>query len=172
MSAPEGAPRLVAAPLGRRLAAFLYEGVLLFGIVFATGLVYAVVVRQTNAMAHRSGLIAACFLVMGLYFVGAWSRGGQTLAMKTWHLRVVTSTGAPLTPLRAAARYVAAWLWVLPPLAFSAAAFPRNVATEIGVPLAWVLLYAFSALLHPRRQFWHDALCDTAVVLAPPVRRA
>lgn len=172
MSTPGGVPRLVAAPLARRLAAFLYEGVLLFGIVFATGLVYAVAVRQTNAMTHRSGLIAACFLVMGLYFVGTWSHGGQTLAMKTWHLRVVTATGAPLTPRRAAARYVAAWLWVLPPLAFAATAFPRNLATEIGLPVAWMLLYAFSALLHPRRQFWHDVLCDTAVVLAPPVRRA
>ena len=39
------------------------------------------------------------------------------------------------------------------------------------LPVAWIALYAVSALLHPRRQFWHDALCGTAVVDAPPVAR-
>lgn len=170
-SAAPGHPRLVAAPLRRRMAAFLYEGVLLFGILFATGLVYGVALRQTNAMEHRSGLIAACFFVLGLYFVGTWTHGGQTLAMKTWHLRVVTDTGAPLSPRRALARYLACWAWVLPPLAFAAAALPHSVGAELGLPAAWVALYALSSLLHPRGQFWHDALCDTAIVAAPPVVR-
>jgi hypothetical protein len=35
-----------------------------------------------------------------------------------------------------------------------------------------VIVYAASALLHPRRQFWHDALCDTAIVDAPPIQRS
>jgi uncharacterized RDD family membrane protein YckC len=151
------------------MAAFLYEGVLVFGIVFATGLVYAVAVGQTNAMQHRPGLIAACFLVLGVYFVGLWTRSGQTLAMKTWHLRVVTDTGLPLTPRRALARYLAAWVWFLPPLVFAATFVRPTVAAYLGIPALWIAAYAFSALLHPRRQFWHDALCDTAIVTAKPV---
>jgi uncharacterized RDD family membrane protein YckC len=150
------------------MAAFAYEGVLLFGIVFATGLVYAVTVRQTSGIEHRPGLMAACFLVLGLYFVGLWLRGGQTLAMKTWHLRVLDATGAPLTPRQALGRYVAAWSWVLPPLLVAALLGRRSLALDLALPAAWVLLYALSALLHPRRQFWHDALCGTAVVDAPP----
>ena len=160
--------RLVAAPLVRRMAAFLYEGVLVFGIVFATGLVYGIVVRQTNAMQHRPGLIAAEFLVLGLYFIGLWTRGGQTLAMKTWHLRVATDTGAPLTPRRALARYLAAWVWFLPPLVLASTFAQPSVTAYLGIPAIWIVLYALAALLHPRRQFWHDALCDTAIVTARP----
>jgi uncharacterized RDD family membrane protein YckC len=170
-SAAPGDARLVAAPLRRRMAAFVYEGILLFGIVFATALVYGVATRQTNAMEHRSGLIAACFLVLGLYFVGTWTHGGQTLAMKTWHLRVATDTGAALPPWRALMRYLASWVWVLPPLAFASAALPRSTTAYFGALGAWVVLYALSALLHPRRQFWHDALCNTAIVLKPPFVR-
>jgi uncharacterized RDD family membrane protein YckC len=150
------------------MAAFTYEGVLAFGILFATGLVYAVAVRQTSGIEHRPGLLAACFLVLGVYFVGLWCRSGQTLAMKTWHLKVLHATGTPLTPRRALARYLAAWVWILPPLAL-ASALPRpSLAAYLTIPVVWIVAYALSALLHPRRQFWHDALCDTAVVDAPP----
>ena len=168
---PADAP-LATAPLYRRMMAFLYEGVLLFGILVATALAYGIAVQQTNAMQHRTGLIAVCFFVLGLYFIGTWTHGGQTLAMKTWHLRVLTDTGAPLTPRRALMRYVASWVWFVPPLAFASAALPRSVAVYLGVPAAWIALYAASALLHPRRQFWHDALCGTAIVVAPPIVRA
>jgi uncharacterized RDD family membrane protein YckC len=160
--------RLHAAPLLRRMAAFAYEGVLVFGILFATGLVYAVTVRQTSGIQHRPGLIAACFLVLGLYFVGLWWRSGQTLAMKTWHLRVLTADGAPLTPRRALARYLASWVWILPPLAACSAFVQPDLGIYLAIPVVWIAAYALSALLHPRRQFWHDALCETAVVDAPP----
>src|SRR5690606_39558206 len=56
------------------------------------------------------------FVVLAIYFVGFWHRG-QTLAMKTWHIRVVDKTGRPLTRIRALARYALCWLWLLPPLA-------------------------------------------------------
>jgi len=150
------------------MAAFMYEGVLVFGVLFAAGLIYAIAVHQTNGMQHRTGLIATCFLVLGLYFVGLWSRSGQTLAMKTWHLRVLTSTGAPLSPRRALARYLAAWVWILPPTIVASTLPHPSLAAFLGLPVAWVAVYASSALLHPRRQFWHDALCDTAIVHAPP----
>ena len=34
------------------------------------------------------------FVVLGIYFVWFWSRG-QTLAMKTWHIRLVDAQGRP-----------------------------------------------------------------------------
>ncbi|HEY8973404.1 MAG TPA: RDD family protein, partial [Burkholderiaceae bacterium] len=89
-------PRLAAAPLVRRMAAFLYEGVLLFGVTFATGLVFAVALHQNNAMKLRSSLIGVEFVVVGLYFIVLWVRSGQTLPMKTWHLRLLTDDGAPV----------------------------------------------------------------------------
>lgn len=167
---PASAPdtRLVAAPLVRRMAAFLYEGVLLFGVLAVAGLAYGIAVHQTSGIEKRSGLIAVCFLVLGLYFVGLWTRAGQTLAMKTWHLRVLTSHGQPLSPRRALARYLAGYVWFLPPLALAGAARLPSAAANFWLVGAWIVVYALSSRLHPRRQFWHDALCDTAVVDSRP----
>ena len=160
--------RLAAAPLLRRMAAFLYEGVLLFGVVFANSLVFGITMHQDSGMKLRTPLMAVNFLVVGLYFIGLWVRSGQTLAMKTWHLRLLTDRGQPLSPRRALARYLASYVWFLPPLVL-AGALKLPSPTAIGaIVVGWVVLYALSARLHPRRQFWHDALCDTAVVFVRP----
>ena len=161
---------LAAAPLVRRMAAFLYEGVLLFGVTFATGLVFAVALHQDNGMKLRSGLIAVEFAVVGVYFIGLWVRSGQTLAMKTWHLRLLTVDGGPVPPRRALARYLASYAWFLPPLALASALHLPNPWAITGLVTGWILLYALSTRLHPRRQFWHDALCDTAIVGYQPTR--
>ena len=169
-SMPASAPgaRPVAAPLVRRMAAFMYEGVLLFGVTFATGLVFAVAAHQDNGLKLRTALIAVEFLVVGFYFVGLWLRSGQTLAMKTWHLRLLTDAGLPLSPRRALARYLASYVWFLPPLALAAALHLPSAWAICGLVVGWIVAYALSSLLNPRRQFWHDWLCDTAVVTALP----
>ena len=161
--------RLAAAPLVRRMAAFMYEGVLLFGVVFAAGLVFAVAMHQDSGLKMRTALIAFLFVVVGFYFIGLWVRSGQTLAMKTWHLRLLTDRGLPLPPRRALARYLASYVWFLPPLALASALQLPGPWAIAGLVVGWIVLYALSALLHPSRQFWHDWLCDTAIVTARPV---
>ena len=167
--ASPGDESLVAAPLVRRMAAFLYEGVLLFGVLAVAGTVYGVAVHQTSGIEKRTGLMAVCFVVLGLYFILLWTRAGQTLPMKTWHLRLVTDRGLPLTPRRALARYLAAWIWFVPPLALASSLHLPGAWGIFGVLAGWIVLYALSALLHPSRQFWHDWLCDTAIVTARPL---
>ncbi|MDP3615807.1 MAG: RDD family protein, partial [Rubrivivax sp.] len=103
--------------LARRLACFLYEGVLLFGVVVIAGLGYGIVTQQRHALVGSTGLQAFLVLVLGLYFVHFWSRSGQTLAMLTWHIRLVTASGQPVSRLRAACRYLLSWIWFLPALA-------------------------------------------------------
>ena len=170
-TASGAAPRgglVVAPPLLRRMAAFLYEGVLCFGILVSVTGIYFVLAHQTSAIEKRPGLLASCFVALGFYFIYLWVRSGQTLAQKTWHLRVVTAAGAPLTPRRAMARYLAAWLWVLPPLALASLLDVRSPSFDFTLLVAWIAAYALSARLHPRRQFWHDALCGTALADARP----
>ena len=168
-SSPDGGARVVAPALARRMAAFLCEGVLCFGIVVSVAGIYYVLAHQDSGIEKRSGLLASCFVALGCYFTYLWTRGGQTLAQKTWHLRVVTSTGAPLAPRRALARYFAAWVWLLPPLALASLLDVRSPGFDFSLLIVWILAYAFSALLHPRRQFWHDALCGTAIVTSRPL---
>ncbi len=167
MSRQDGS-RIVAPPLLRRMAAFLYEGVLCFGIVVSVAGIYYVLAHQTSGIEKRSGLLASCFVALGFYFVYLWTRSGQTLAQKTWHLRVVSTTGAPVSPKRAMARYLAAWVWFLPPLALASLLDVRSPSFDFTLLIVWIVAYALSAQLHPRRQFWHDVLCGTALADARP----
>ncbi|RTL36221.1 MAG: RDD family protein [Burkholderiales bacterium] len=167
-----GAPDLSATPpgLARRFAAFLYEGVLLFGVVFFAGLLYAILTRQEHALQGRTGMSVVIFLVLGLYFVGFWTRTGQTLAMKTWHLRVVDAAGRPLGVVRAIVRYLLSWLWFLPALLSVRLIGLHSGGAIIGSLIAGVLAYLVIARLHPQRQFLHDALCGARVITQLPQR--
>ena len=103
-----------APGLARRLAAFVYEGVLLFGVLMIAGFLYSLITQQRHALQGRTGMMLFLFGVLGLYFTWFWSRGGQTVAMKAWHIRLLSADGAPVSRLRAGARYLLAWLWFLP----------------------------------------------------------
>lgn len=153
------------------MAALLYEGVLLFGVVMLAGLFYGVVTQQRHALVGSTGLQAFLFGVLGLYFVWFWTRGGQTLAMLTWRIRVVTREGHPLRPLRAVMRYVAAWMWFLPSLALVQASGLKGGWPVAGVVITGMLFYAALARLHPDRQFLHDLICGTRLVIKPPPPR-
>lgn len=156
------AAALQAPPLIRRMASWLYEGMLLFGVVFIAGYLFSTLSQTRHAMDHRAGLQAFLFLVLGIYFTWFWHRG-QTLAMKTWHIKVVDVQGRPLTQAHALRRYLISWLWFAPPLVLT---WPLHLpALEVAVlMMGWVVLWALLSRFHPQRQFWHDALANTRLV--------
>lgn len=167
-----GSGALDTPSLRRRLACFVYEGVLLFGVLMAAGMVYALATQQRHALIGTSGLRAFLFVVLGMYFIYFWCRNGQTLAMQTWQIRLVTQDGGRLRPAHALARYLLSWLWFLPALItlhFTGltGGLPTFTALLVGV-----LGYAGLARMHPDRQYWHDAVCKTRLVRAqPPARK-
>ena len=158
-----------APGLARRLACFLYEGVLLFGLLVAAGLTYALVTDQRHALIGSSGLRASLFVVLGVYFIGFWSRQGQTLAMRTWRMRLTTKDGQHPGPMRAACRYLLAWLWFLPALLTVHFSGLKGSAPAIAALAVGVLAYAALALLHPQRQYLHDIACGTRLIDWQPV---
>jgi RDD family. len=87
---------LIAPSLYRRLAALLYESIVLFGVVWLAALVYALAVGQRSGVVDRHGLQAAVFVALALYFIGFWSGPGQTVAMRAWRLRLVDARGPTL----------------------------------------------------------------------------
>lgn len=156
--------------LWRRMACFLYEGVLLFGVVWIAGWLYSTLTQQRHALQGQHGLQAFLFVVLGIYFAWFWARSGQTLAMKTWHIRLVNADGGPVSQARALVRYLLAWLWFLPALATAGLAGLRGGAI-FGLLVVGVIAYALLALAHPQRQFWHDAVCGTRLVTWRPAPR-
>ncbi|XAH21508.1 RDD family protein [Xylophilus sp. GW821-FHT01B05] len=165
------ATNLIAPSLPRRLACWLYEGMLMFGVVFIAGYLFGTLSQTRNAMDNRHALQAFLFVVFGIYFVWFWSKG-QTLAMKTWHIRLVDAQGRQVTQARALGRYVLSWLWFLPPLVGAALVHLSALETVIILP-AWVAIWALLSRFHPQRQFLHDALAGTRLVShhAPPKKR-
>ena len=159
------APPALATPgLMRRMAAFVYEGVLLFGVLFVAGYLYSTLTQQRHALQGQTGLQAFVFIVLGLYFVVFWTRGGQTVAMRAWHIRLVTHDGGPVGRARAFARYLASWIWFVPALVSARLAGLHSAVEMLALIVVGVVVYALLALAHPQRQFWHDALCGTRIV--------
>ncbi|WP_254607005.1 RDD family protein [Rhodoferax sp. BAB1] len=148
------------------MACWLYEGMLLFGVVFIAAYLFSALSQTRHALDNRPMQQAFLFVVLGIYFTWFWAKG-QTLAMKTWHIRVVDRKGQPLTQGRALLRYGLSWLWFLPPLA-ALAPFRLSGAESAVIVLGWVLVWALLSRFHPGQQFWHDVLAGTRLVDARP----
>ncbi|RZI71460.1 MAG: RDD family protein [Pseudomonas sp.] len=166
----------VRSPIGpvpglwRRMACWLYEGMLLFAVVFVAGWLFSTLGQMRDAMDSRRHLLQAfLFVVFGIYFGWFWSRG-QTLAMKTWGLRLVDRRGRPVTQARATLRYLLCWIWFLPPLAVIAP-FRLSGGESALLVAGWVVVWALLARFHPERQFWHDAWAGTRLVTSRPMSR-
>lgn len=153
------------------MACWVYEGLLMFGVVFISGYLFSTLSQTRNALDNRHALQAFVFVVFGIYFVWFWARG-QTLAMKTWNIRVVDTSGKLISQKRAMLRYLLSWMWFLPPLL---ASWLLGLPAKEGavLTLGWVAIWAILARFHPQRQFWHDALAGTRLIswVAPPSRK-
>ena len=121
----------------------LYESFLAFAIAFfAAWAFYWIFGARTSGNA-RLGFQLYLFTVLGLYFVACWSCGGRTLAMQTWKMRMIRENGRPVGLMQALLRYVLAWPCML-----------------LCVGPLW-------ALVDRDRQFLHDRLAGTRIVLFP-----
>lgn len=150
------------------MACFAYEGVLLFGVLMVAGYLFSSLTQQRHALEGRHGLQAFLFVVLGIYFGWFWSRGGQTVAMKAWHVKLVDGDGRPVSQSRAVARYLMSWLWFIPALLvvwLFGVRSPSSAFLALGLG---VLAYAMLALLLPSRQFLHDVVCGTRLVSSRP----
>lgn len=155
--------------LKRRMACWLYEGMLMFGVVFIAGYLFSTLSQTRNAMDNRHGLQAFLFVVFGIYFTWFWAKG-QTLAMKTWNIRVVDRLGQPISQARALLRYTLSWIWFLPPLGASAA-LGLNGAETVVITGGWVAVWAILSRFQPETQFWHDVLAGTRLIHSKPMSR-
>ncbi|MEO8310702.1 MAG: RDD family protein [Caldimonas sp.] len=163
--------RAATPSLARRMACFAYEATLLFGLALIPGVLGAVVFDQSgqrHPLQSDAALRVYAFVLYGVYFVWLWSKRGQTLAMQTWRIRIVTATGAPLSQGRALLRYIACCCAWFGPATLLSSALHWPPARSLGAVAAGIAGWALLALLEPERQFWHDRLCGTRLVKVAP----
>ena len=159
----------MAPGLWRRMACWAYEGILLFGVVFIAGYLFGTLSQTRNAMDNRNALQAFVFVIFGIYFVWFWAKG-QTLAMKTWNIRMVDREGKAISQQRALGRYVLSWVWFLPPLV---AVYPFKLtgAEVVVIVTGWIAVWALLSRFQAQGQFWHDVWAGTRLVSSQPLSR-
>ncbi|MBC7404747.1 MAG: RDD family protein [Cytophaga sp.] len=154
----------LAPTLKRRLICMIYEALLVFGIIFVAVLVFDAATQNIRTIDLHYFREIWIFAIVGLYFVFFWVRTGQTLAMKTWRIRVEDKEKRQLPLTRAIVRYCLAWMWFLPGLALSAQYKLSPLNSLIIVSIGF-LLWALTATFDSDKQFFHDKLAKTRLVL-------
>jgi len=133
-------PSLPTAGLWRRVPAMLYEALLLLALWFIADYLFIALTHNLSSPYKKLLLQGYLLGITAVYFCWFWLRG-QTLAMKTWRIRVVNREGAPLTLKQALLRFVLAMVLI----------------PAFGISLVW-------ALFDRDRQFLHDRLAGTRLV--------
>lgn len=160
---------LRAPSLRRRMACWIYEGLLLFAVMFMAGYLFSTLSQTRHALDNRHGLQAFLFLIFGIYFTW-FGHKGQTLAMKTWRIRVVDTSGQALTQARALWRYVLSWVWFLPPLMLISG-LSLSGAETLWLLLGWACVWAVLSRFQSEGQFWHDIWAGTRLIHSEPLSR-
>ncbi|HET9463790.1 MAG TPA: RDD family protein [Thiobacillus sp.] len=136
--APAPAPFLV------RIAAMVYESLLVTAVVFVAALPFLYLVGTAERGWLRHVFQLYLLAILFAYFSAFWLRSGQTLAMKTWRIRLVNADGGPLTFRQALLRFLLALLGLL----------------LAGAGFWW-------ALFDRDRQFLHDRIAGTRLIRVP-----
>lgn len=149
-----------AAPLWRRIAAAIYDYLLVAAIWFVTTGVILLVMshyhwglsnyhgvgRPSDAFLH--GVLLPLLIVEAwAFYAWFWLHGGQTLGMRSWRIRVVDYRGRKLALWQTLARFLGAWL-------------------SLGLAGAGYWL----VLLKPNQSL-HDRLSASVTLLAPKHHR-
>ncbi|NJR72047.1 MAG: RDD family protein [Gammaproteobacteria bacterium] len=98
----------------RRVACLPYEGLLLLALVLIASFPIAGLKGATLAGLPHIIFQFYLFVVTATYFVWQWQKNGQTLPMKTWRIKVITTNDQRLTWQRAFIRFIWALLFFGP----------------------------------------------------------
>jgi uncharacterized RDD family membrane protein YckC len=167
-------PPALPAGLARRLAATVYESLILGTLALVLGFLLLPVLDPTGipAATGRIALLSpagsatssmAIFILYGGYCTWLSSGGRRTLPMQTWRLALRTADGRQPSPVRALGRYLA-W-WIGPACAIGAYLVLRPIGHGRWALAALAINYAW-ALVDADRQFLHDRIAGTRLVRA------
>ena len=150
----------------RRTICLIYDFLLILAILFIASFIFHFIFSDTQAAYFKPLFQFYLFMIMGYYFTWFWTHGGQTLAMQTWKMRIVSADGRGLTKKQAIARY----LFSLTGIFFLVIVnyiFPINFISYQQLALVSVLIFGSGfiwALFDPDHQYLHDRLAGTRII--------
>jgi len=142
-SAPQSA-RAAPAHLALRVIAAIYDVLPLAALWFvATALALALTGGGLDVHRIADKLLVQALVLAGsaAYFVVSWTRGGATIGMRAWRLRVVGADGSAIGPKQALLRFAVALVSL----------------GALGLGFLW-------CLIDGERRAWHDIAAGTVFV--------
>ena len=128
----------------RRVAAGCYDALLLGAIWMLATLAIVALRGGEPVPPGQLGYQLLLLSATALFFIASWLRGGQTLGMRAWRLRVERQSGDPLDAWTGIVRFIGGLLSVL--------------AGGLGLLWLWIDRDELT---------WHDRLAGTRVVVVP-----
>ena len=140
MNHPERSPSTPPAGLLRRLAAIVYDLLIVLALLMVATIA-SILVRGGTAISPGSVWFQMLLLaIWWLYFAWSWAERGQTVGMRAWKLVLTSDDGDGVSWARASLRFLAAGL-----------------STVIaGLGFLW-------SLFDRDRRAWHDRLSRTSL---------
>ncbi len=136
------------AGVWRRFAAGFYDLLLLAAVWMLITLIF-IVLRGGEAISPGSLPYQALLLVVAAaFYISSWLRGGQTLGMRAWRIRLEKSSGAAIDLRTGLLRFASGLLTI----------------ASCGVGLVWLWIDRDGLT-------WHDRLAGTRVIVLPAKAR-
>jgi len=140
---------LPAPTIKRRIALNLYEMLVLFGVLafaflvphLTIGVLFEVTAPSTILMAHL-------YLVLAFYFMWYWTKTGQTLAMQTWRIQLVSEDGSIMKRSQALMRFAIGSLWLIPAALLLFINIKMNPSISMGGSVS-IIFFSITLFLWP-----------------------
>lgn len=126
----------------RRVFSMIYETLLLLAVLFIAGFLFLSITHDASSATMKPIFRGYLLLVSAGYFIWFWRHGGQTLAMKTWRMKIVSKDGSGITLKQASLRFIVALFGI--------------ILGGIGI---------FWAVFDRDKQFLHDRLAGTRIII-------
>lgn len=128
----------------RRLAAILYDTLLLLAVLFLAALLILPLTGEGGLRPGHPLVTSYYFVITFLFFTWFWTHGGQTLGMRVWRIRIRSRTDTPITLWQCLLRFLAAIVsW-----------------GALGLGFLW-------SLADREKLTWHDRFSLTELVVVP-----
>jgi uncharacterized RDD family membrane protein YckC len=137
-------PLSTPVSLGLRLTALVYDLLPLLGLWFLAGVIGVAITGgafDAHRLDHKILMQTLLLAFSAGYFVISWSRGGQTIGMRAWKMRLTMQDGSRLAWPRALLRFFLACVSLV----------------LLGIGFWW-------SLFDPQRRSLHDIVCDTRMI--------
>jgi len=137
---PDSSYQPKPASLFRRLAALLYDSLLLLAVLF---IATAILLPLTGgeAFSHNPLLTSYLLFISFFFYSWFWMHGGQTLGMRSWKLQLLNINPGPITLWQALLRFMVAIPSIL----------------LLGLGYLWMLV-------DRDKLTWHDRYSETRIV--------